>query len=110
MNAIIADNLEAIRSLCREYGVVRLEVFGSVGTDAFDPEMSDIDFLVEYPDDYDFGPWDARMNQLRRALADVLKHRVDLVEVRALRNPWFEREAARTRQVVYDAAEIAQLA
>lgn len=108
MHPVIADNLEAIRALGREFGVVRLEVFGSICTDEFDPETSDIDFLVEYPDDYDFGPWDARMNQLRRALTDVLKYKVDLVEVRALRNPWLDREAARTRQVIYDAAEIAQ--
>lgn len=108
MNPLIADNVGAIRALGREYGVVRLEVFGSVCTDEFDPATSDIDFLVEYPGDYDFGPWDARMNQLQRALTNLLGRRVDLVEARALRNSWFEREATRTRQVIYDAAEIAQ--
>jgi predicted nucleotidyltransferase len=108
MNRLVSDNIDAIRFLAREFGVVRLEVFGSVCTDEFDPEQSDIDFLVEYPDDYDFGPWDARMNQLRRALADLLGHKVDLVEVRALRNPWFLEEAASTRQVIYDAASVHQ--
>src|SRR5215211_4433890 len=56
-NPVIAEHLEAIRALCREFGVARLEVFGSVCTPDFDSERSDIDFIVEYPPDYDFGPW-----------------------------------------------------
>jgi len=43
---ILHPHLEAIRAICREFGVARLEVFGSVQTDKFDPETSDIDFLV----------------------------------------------------------------
>jgi predicted nucleotidyltransferase len=39
-NSIIAEHLNAIRALCREYGVARLEVFGSVCTDEFDPLLS----------------------------------------------------------------------
>ena len=52
MIADIADNLDAIRALCREYGVARLELFGSAATDAFDPVRSDIDLLIEYRPDY----------------------------------------------------------
>ncbi len=33
MNRLILDNIEAIRTLCREYGVTRLEIFGSAVTD-----------------------------------------------------------------------------
>src|SRR5918994_5427525 len=56
-NSVIAEHLEAIRALCREFGVARLEVFGSVCTPHFDPERSDVDFLIEYPADYYFGLW-----------------------------------------------------
>lgn len=38
MIPIIADHLPEIRALCREYGVARLELFGSAATDAFDPK------------------------------------------------------------------------
>jgi predicted nucleotidyltransferase len=110
MNQLILDNIEAIRTLGREYGVVRLEVFGSACTDEFDPEHSDIDFLVEFPRDYDFGPWHARYHAMQRALSALLNHPVDLVDVWALRNPWFSREAGMTRQVVYDAAHVVQTA
>jgi len=103
MHALIADNLAAIRDLGKAYGVLRLEVFGSVCTDEFDPERSDIDFLVEYPAGYDFGPWDARKHALQQALAALLEREVDLVETRALRNRWFAEAAAETRQVIYEA-------
>lgn len=110
MNRLIADNLEGIRAIAREYKVVRLEVFGSICTPEFDPATSDIDFLVEFPPDYDFGPWHAKYHAMRRALSALLSHPVDLVDVWALRDPWFSREAGMTRQDVYDAAHLIQTA
>jgi uncharacterized protein len=110
MHPIVADNLDAIRALAREYGVLRLEVFGSVCTDEFDPERSDVDFLVEYPKDYEFGPWVGKLFALERALATVVGRRVDLVMTGALRNPWFRREADKTRRVIYDASQVVEVA
>ena len=96
--------------LAREYGVARLEVFGSICTPDFDSECSDVDFLVEYPPDYDFGPWLARLQDLERALGQLLGRDVDLVMSSALRNKWFRREADKTRTVIYDASEVAEVA
>ena len=110
MHLLITDNLTAIRSLAREFGVARLEVFGSVTTDAFDPKSSDIDFLVEYPADYDRGPLYRRHFALQRALATLIGHPVDLVEMDALRDPWFARAANQTRRVVFNASDLAQIA
>jgi uncharacterized protein len=107
---LIEQNLQAIRTLAREYGVARLEVFGSVCTPDFDPATSDVDFLVEYPEGYDFGPWLGRLQDLEAALADQLGHKVDLVMTPALRNKWFRREAEKTRRVIYDASSIAEVA
>lgn len=72
MNPIVARHREAIHDLCREFGVAKLELFGSAATDAFDPERSDIDFIVHYPLDYDFGPWIARFQDLEESLTDLL--------------------------------------
>jgi uncharacterized protein len=110
MHPIIADNLDAIRALAREYGVLRLEVFGSVCTDEFDPETSDIDFLVEYPEGYEFGPWMSRLFRLEEELATLLGRKVDLVTTGALKNKWFRREASKTREVIFDASKIAGVA
>ncbi len=103
MHPLVAQHLDAIRALCRDYGVARLEVFGSACTPEFDPERSDVDFLVEYPPDHDLGPWMARFFDLQESLSAVLDRDVDLVMTSAARNEWFRREAERMRTVVYDA-------
>jgi uncharacterized protein len=112
MHPIIENNLEAIRALAREYGVTRLEVFGSVCTPEFDPARSDVDFIVDFPKDYDFGPWLGRLFDFRRALAELLGRPVDLVmaDAPAMRRKWFRRLADETRTVIYDASQIAALA
>lgn len=103
MNSIIEDHREAIRALAREYGLVRLEVFGSVCTPEWDPATSDIDFIVDYPDDYDFGPWLKRYTELKQRLEALLGHPVDLVMAGAIRKPRFIEAANQTRQLLYAA-------
>ncbi len=109
-NPFIDQHLESIRALAREYGVARLEVFGSAATAAFDASRSDVDFLVAYPPGYDYGPWLSRLQALEAALATLLDRDVDLVTTSALRNARFRREAEKTRMVIYDASKIAELA
>ena len=81
----------------------RLEVFGSVCTDDFDPETSDVDFLVEYPEDYEFGPWLACYFALKEALESLLGRSVDLVETDAPKNTCFILSMNETRQLLYAA-------
>ena len=109
-NPVIVEHLAEIRALCREYGVLRLEVFGSVCTPEFDPGRSDVDFLVEYPEGYDFGPWLARLFALEEALARLLGRKVDVVMIEAVKNKWFRREANKTRTAVYDGSQISEVA
>ena len=49
MHAEILRHRETLAALCRQYGVARLDVFGSAarGVD-FDPARSDVDLLVEF--------------------------------------------------------------
>ena len=103
MNPLIEKHLDAIRTLAREYGVLRLELFGSATTDAFDEQTSDIDFLVEYPPDYDFGHWLKRYFELKERLEELLGRSVDLVMVDAPRNRHFVAIINETRQVLYAA-------
>jgi predicted nucleotidyltransferase len=100
---IITTRLPEIAALCRQYGVLRLELFGSAATGDFDPEQSDIDFLVEYPPDYDLGPWAARHFELQERLEQLLGRRVDLVMASALRKPRFIESVNQTRQLLYAA-------
>jgi predicted nucleotidyltransferase len=103
MIALVEEKLEAIRALCEIFGVLRLELFGSAATGAFDPERSDLDFLVEYPPNYDFGPWLTRYFAFRDELAALLGRSVDLVMVGALRKPRFIRSVNESRQLLYAA-------
>lgn len=91
MIPLVEEKLEEIRAICREFGVVRLEVFGSAATGAFDPERSDVDFLVQFPPDYDFGPWLKQFFDLQERLSELLERPVDLVMIEALRKPRFIR-------------------
>lgn len=101
MNLLIAENLEAIQAIARVFGVARLEVFGSVSTPGWNPVESDVDFLVTYPPDYDFGPWLGRFFELKERLEGILDRPVDLVQERAVENPYFRRMIDATRQPVY---------
>lgn len=103
MKSIIEEHKEAIRALAREYGLLRLEVFGSVCTPEWDPESSDVDFIVDYPDEYDFGSWLKRYTELKQRLEALLGHPVDLVMADAMRKPRFIEAANQTRQLLYAA-------
>lgn len=106
----LAKHRDAIQALCRRFCVDRLEVFGSAAGSDFDPEHSDIDFLVRFPAEYDFGPWMAHLQEFEEKLATLFRRPVDLVFETALRNPWFRREAAKTRTLIYDASQDSKVA
>ncbi|MCE8040171.1 nucleotidyltransferase family protein [Halomonas sp. MCCC 1A11062] len=80
-------------SLCREYGVTSLRLFGSMSRDEARDD-SDIDILVSFD-----GPaTSARYFGVQFYLEDLLGHPVDLVTDKALRpelKPYIEREAVR---------------
>ena len=98
----INEQLAAMRELCARFGVKRLEIFGSAAEqDKFDPARSDLDFIVEFRDGQDLGPWLRHYFAFRSALADLFKRPVDLVMASAMKDPYFIREANRTRRLLY---------
>jgi hypothetical protein len=103
MLTVLANRRDEIAALCLEYGVRRLEVFGSAATGPFDPARSDIDLLVEYAPGQSLGPWLTRYFELRDALAKLLGRPVDLVMAGAVRDEHFRRELQRSRQLLYAA-------
>ncbi len=105
MIAAIEHNLDAIDALCREYGVSRLEVFGSAATDEFDPTRSDIDFLVDYAPGTDLDPWLTRHFGFKERLELLLGRPVDLVMDGGLRNPYVIRSIEASRTLLYASAD-----
>jgi len=101
MIAIIENQTERIGALCRQHRVRRLEVFGSAADGTFDPESSDLDFLVEFdrlePRDH----YEAYFGMLE-GLEALFQRKIDLVEPHTMRNPYFIRRVNESRKVVYD--------
>ncbi len=107
--SLVARHLDAIASLCDEYGVRRLDVFGSVTTPAFDAQRSDVDFLVEFLPETELGPWMKRYFELRDLLSSLLQRDVDLTLSESITNPWLRKSIEQTRRMVY-ASQVPQAA
>ena len=104
MVSAIAEHQAELATLCERFGIVRLEVFGSAASDEeFDPRTSDLDFIVEFRADQDLGPWMENYFAFREALVALFGYPVDLVMSSAMKNPYFIREANRSRRLLYGA-------
>ncbi|MCO5226123.1 MAG: nucleotidyltransferase domain-containing protein [Thermomicrobiales bacterium] len=106
----MAEHLDEIRALSEKYGVEKLEIFGSAMTEEFDPKRSDVDFIVHYPEGYDFGPFGKELFDFEKALSDELGRSAQLVMTKALKNPLFRECADQTRVVIYGSTEGNQMA
>jgi len=94
---------QAVATLCRVHGVRRLEAFGSVVRDDFDPNSSDIDLVVEF-DPAAPGKQVAQYFGFKSALEDVLQRPVDLIELQALPDSRLKRLIVRDKVPVYETA------
>lgn len=88
-----------IQLLCVKYNVSRLYAFGSVLTDQF-KESSDIDLIVNF-DKVKIDDYASNYYNLKFSLEDIFNRPVDLLEEKALKNPYFNRSVEKQRQLVY---------
>lgn len=88
-----------IVKLCETHKVKNLYAFGSVLTDHFTSE-SDIDLIVDFAnmevEDYADNYFD-----LKFSLQEIFKRPIDLLEEKAIKNPYFKQSVNRQRQLVY---------
>ena len=105
--SIINCKLSELASICARHRVLRLTLFGSALRDDFDETQSDLDFVVQFaPDDCENGA--RRFFGLQSELGRLFHRRVDLLDRRALGNPYLIKEIDRTEQIVYNAPHQAQ--
>ena len=102
MIACLEEKRNALGDLCRRFGVTRLEIFGSAAVAESDAPPRDLDFLVEFEPESPMGPFRQYFDFLEE-LERLFGRHVDLVEERAMKNPYFIREVARTRKLLYAA-------
>lgn len=93
---------EELRALCHRFHVRRLDLFGSAARGDFNPEQSDIDFLVEFDRSAPQHPFDAYFG-LKEELEALLGRKVDLVELSAVRNPYLRASIEQSRENIYAA-------
>lgn len=88
-----------IKQLCSQHKVRRLYAFGSVLTSKFTND-SDIDLIV------DFEPLDVQQYadnyfHFKFTLEDMLHRPIDLLEEKAIKNPYFRKAVESKRQLIY---------
>jgi uncharacterized protein len=89
-----------IAALCRQFGVRRLDIFGSAATGIFQDVSSDLDFIAVFADT---GPGYAdRYLDFAEALEALFGRPVDLMTERAIQNPCFRKSVEATRQTIFD--------
>jgi predicted nucleotidyltransferase len=98
----LTRHLDDIRALCERYRIQTLYVFGSAVHGTFDPESSDLDFVVD-PGEYGHDVA-SRLFGFSDALERLLGRDLDLITSRSTGDPRFHREVDATKVAIYAAA------
>jgi predicted nucleotidyltransferase len=96
---IIDQNIEIIRDLCTKHKVSRLFVFGSILSRKF-KKNSDIDLLVDFRD-IDLYDYADNYFDLKESLENLFKRDVDLLEDKAIKNPYLRQSIDASKQLIY---------
>src|SRR4051812_15358701 len=97
--SLIDQYIKDIQKLCEQYNVRRLYAFGSVLTDRFKKD-SDVDLIVDF-EPLNIDHYADNYFNLKFALEDTLHRPVDLLEEKAIRNPYFKNAIESQRQLIY---------
>jgi len=98
MTVHIAIDEKRIEAFCRKWKVNEFSLFGSVLRDDFRPD-SDVDVLVVFEEEAPWSLWD--LVEMRDELRAMFGREVDVVEKRALRNPFRKHHILGTHEVIY---------
>ncbi len=98
MNLLDNHNKD-ISILCKAHKVKSLYAFGSVLTDKFNNE-SDVDLIVDFEnlDVLDYGD---NYYNLKFSLERILKRSIDLLEEKAIKNPYFRKKLNQNKVLIY---------
>ena len=95
------DHADQISALCRKYGVLRLDAFGSVVRNDFDPASSDIDLIACFSRTTEPGDAD-RYLDFAESLEALFGRKVDLLTQGAIRNRRFADTVRRASVPIYE--------
>jgi hypothetical protein len=98
----IAQYRDELEKLCHRYHVKRLELFGSAASGRFNPNTSDLDFLVMFEDLEPAVYADAYLG-FYESLTTLFDRRIELVSTTAITNPYFLESIQQNRETLYAA-------
>lgn len=96
---IVEQNIVIIRDLCAKHNVSKLFVIGSVLTERFNNE-SDIDFIVDFSN-VDLYEYADNYFDLKFSLESIFKRKIDLMEDKAINNPYLRKSIDSSKQIIY---------
>lgn len=95
----LENHIKEIKELCLKHKVKYLYAFGSILTDKFSND-SDVDLVVEF-EPIPIPMYAENYYDLKGSLENVLDRPVDLLEEKAIKNPYFRQNLNRQRQLIY---------
>ncbi|NLM68090.1 MAG: nucleotidyltransferase [Enterococcus sp.] len=96
---IIEKNIEIINDLCKKHKVRQMFIFGSALTKKF-RQNSDIDFIVDFQD-IDLYDYADNYFDFKNSLEQLLQREVDLLEDKAIKNPFLRQTIDSSKQLIY---------
>ena len=102
MHFIIRNKIKELSEICKSFNVKRLYIFGSINTDTFDEQKSDIDLIVEL-DQMDPIEKGKTLIKLWDRFEELFGRKVDLLSKTKVRNPYLQRGIDTTKQLIYEA-------
>lgn len=97
---IIDQNIDKIRTLCEQHYVSQLSVFGSILTGKYN-RNSDIDLLVDFSN-IDLQNYADNYFSLKQALEELFSRQVDLLENKAVKNPYLRQSIDSSKRLLYE--------
>ncbi len=94
----ISKYKDKVEDVCRQLGLLRLDLIGSASRPDFN-ETSDVDVVVTF--DGNESLFD-RYFALKERLETIFDREVDVIEERAIRNPYFKASIEKDRVRIYE--------
>lgn len=101
MPEILSNNEQTLNQICKEFGVKRLRVFGSLLTDKFN-DNSDLDFLLAFKDSLSIEEYTDNYFALHYKLEELFSREIDLITENSLSNPYFIESINKRMEVIYE--------
>ena len=96
---LLSTYKKQINELCVTHKVKSLYAFGSVLTSKFSTS-SDIDLIVDFKE-IDVKDYADNYFDFKFSLQEIFNRPVDLLEERAIKNPYFKQAVNKTKELVY---------